>query len=125
MLIKTLLNNYDNLGVVGRPVSNTSETIDVSYGIGLIQILDLDEKNQILTTNVWCRYVSTFFFLLSVQPSGGFGLKNVKGPGPQLSSFINKRQHYRTVNNSKIMETNRKSYIVYRMASFSMILDGP
>jgi len=62
MLIKTLLNNYDNLGVVGRPVSNTSETIDVSYGIGLIQILDLDEKNQILTTNVWCRYVSTFFF---------------------------------------------------------------
>jgi len=57
VLIKTLLANYDDVGVVGRPVINTSETINVSYGIGLIQILDLDEKNQILTTNVWCRYV--------------------------------------------------------------------
>jgi len=58
-LIKRLLKNYDEVGVVGRPVINISETINVSYGIGLIQILDLDEKNQILSTNVWCRYVST------------------------------------------------------------------
>jgi len=58
-LIRQLLKNYNEVGVVGRPVFNTSETINVSYGIGLIQILDLDEKNQILTTNVWCRYVST------------------------------------------------------------------
>ena len=57
-LIKTLLDNYQDVGVVGRPVVNQSETINVSYGIGLIQIIDLDEKNQILTTNVWCRYVS-------------------------------------------------------------------
>ena len=57
VLIKHLLSNYEHVGVVGRPVVNTSETINVSYGIGLIQIIDLDEKNQILTTNVWCRYV--------------------------------------------------------------------
>jgi len=58
ILIKYLLDNYEHVGVVGRPVYNTYERINVSYGIGLIQILDLDEKNQILTTNVWCRYVS-------------------------------------------------------------------
>ena len=58
-LIKYLLDNYEHVGVVGRPVFNTSETINVSYGIGLIQVLNLDEKNQILTTNIWCRYVST------------------------------------------------------------------
>lgn len=57
-LIKHLLDNYERVGVVGRPVFNTSETVRVSYGLALIQILDLDEKNQVLTTNVWCRYVS-------------------------------------------------------------------
>jgi len=58
LLIKHLLENYETIGIVGRPVYNTSETISVQYGIGLIQILDLNEKDQILTTNVWCRYVS-------------------------------------------------------------------
>ena len=58
-LIKKLLNNYETVGVVGRPVLNQSQTIHVNYGLALIQILDLDEKNQVLTTNVWSRYVST------------------------------------------------------------------
>ena len=57
-LIKHLLTNYETVGIVGRPVYNTSETVRVSYGLALIQILDLDEKNQVLTTNVWSRYVS-------------------------------------------------------------------
>jgi len=61
-LIKMLLNNYEKVGVVGRPVLNQSETIHVNYGLALIQILDLDEKNQVLTTNVWSRYVSTNCF---------------------------------------------------------------
>jgi Neurotransmitter-gated ion-channel ligand binding domain len=62
-LIKYLLDNYETIGVVGRPVYNTSETVSVQYGIGLIQILDLNEKDQILTTNVWCRYVSITCFV--------------------------------------------------------------
>jgi len=57
-LIKYLLGNYQEVGVVGRPVFNQSETIKVSYGLSLIQILEMDEKNQVLTTNVWSRYVS-------------------------------------------------------------------
>ena len=60
-LIKYLLNNYETVGVVGRPVLNQSHTIHVNYGLALIQILDLDEKNQVLTTNVWSRYVSCAF----------------------------------------------------------------
>ena len=59
-LINELLGNYKAVGKLGRPVSDTRETLNVSYGIGLIQILDLDEKNQVLTTNVWSRYVSCF-----------------------------------------------------------------
>lgn len=57
-LIKDLLRNYEEVGLVGRPVYNMSQTIKVSYGVALIQILDLEEKNQVLTTNIWCRYVS-------------------------------------------------------------------
>ena len=57
-LIKRLLDGYEKVGVVGRPVFNTSMTIRVNFGLALIQILDLDEKNQVLTTNVWSRYVS-------------------------------------------------------------------
>ena len=57
-LIKHLLDNYKKVGKVGRPVYNTSATVSVEYGVALVQILDLDEKNQVLTTNVWSRYVS-------------------------------------------------------------------
>jgi len=57
-LIKYLLDNYEKVGVIGRPVRNISDTINVDYGLALTQILDLDEKNQILTTNCWSRYVS-------------------------------------------------------------------
>lgn len=60
-LIKHLLEEYEMVGVVGRPVFNTSQTISVQYGLALIQILDLDEKNQVLTTNVWSRYVSSIY----------------------------------------------------------------
>ena len=62
-LIKHLLQNYERVGKVGRPVFNTTETINVRYGLALIQILDLDEKNQVLTTNCWSRYVSDIFII--------------------------------------------------------------
>ena len=58
-LITNLLSNYEKVGRVGRPVFNTTQTISVQYGLALIQLLDLDERNQILTTNCWNRYVST------------------------------------------------------------------
>jgi len=56
-LIRRLLRHYELIGVVGRPVFNQSQTVIVNYGLALVQIIDLDEKNQILTTNVWSRYV--------------------------------------------------------------------
>jgi len=57
-LIRRLLRHYELVGVIGRPVLNQSHTVLVNYGLALVQIIDLDEKNQILTTNVWSRYVS-------------------------------------------------------------------
>ncbi|XP_014666543.1 PREDICTED: acetylcholine receptor subunit beta-like 1 [Priapulus caudatus] len=40
-----------------RPVRNTTECLDVQFGMALIQIVNVDEKNQILKTNIWERYL--------------------------------------------------------------------
>lgn len=60
-LIKCLLEKYKNYTTVGRPVTNTSDMITVEFGLSLIQIMDVDEKNQVLETNVWYTYVSMTF----------------------------------------------------------------
>lgn len=53
-LYEDLLKSYDPLA---RPVKNSSEPVLVSLGISLQQILDVDEKNQIIQTNIWLTYV--------------------------------------------------------------------
>ncbi|XP_025109822.1 acetylcholine receptor subunit alpha-like isoform X3 [Pomacea canaliculata] len=55
-LIRDLIRDYKSLGIMGRPVKDQNDTITISYGLSLIQIMDLDERNQILTTNVWATY---------------------------------------------------------------------
>ncbi|CAD5214592.1 unnamed protein product [Bursaphelenchus okinawaensis] len=38
---------------IPRPVKNSSDVLVVDVGASLIRIIDVDEKNQILTTNLW------------------------------------------------------------------------
>ena len=57
-LIKRLLDRYAYFGKIGRPVMKTDESIDIQFGMSLIQILDVDEQNQVLQTSVWLTYVS-------------------------------------------------------------------
>ena len=57
-LVKDLLDRYEDQGKEGRPVVNTSDIIVVRFGLSLVQILDVDEMNQILKTNIWYQYVS-------------------------------------------------------------------
>ncbi|XP_051859138.1 acetylcholine receptor subunit alpha-type acr-16 isoform X3 [Drosophila sulfurigaster albostrigata] len=49
-LLNHLLSTYNTLE---RPVANESEPLEVKFGLTLQQIIDVDEKNQILTTNAW------------------------------------------------------------------------
>lgn len=49
-LLTYLMQNYDR---EVRPVFNFSDTVQVKVGITLTQIFDMDEKNQVMTTNVW------------------------------------------------------------------------
>ena len=40
------------------PVQSINQTVNVSLGLKLSQISDIDERNQIMTTNVWLEHVS-------------------------------------------------------------------
>ncbi|XP_014675203.1 PREDICTED: neuronal acetylcholine receptor subunit alpha-7-like, partial [Priapulus caudatus] len=51
-LLKHLLEDYQPLE---RPVVNESEPVRVSFGIDLQQIIDVDEKNQIMLANIWLQ----------------------------------------------------------------------
>ncbi|XP_043267486.1 neuronal acetylcholine receptor subunit alpha-7-like [Venturia canescens] len=55
-LTKHLLDNYD-AGV--RPAKNSSQPLVVVFGLSLHHIIDVDEKNQILTTNCWVTQIWT------------------------------------------------------------------
>jgi nicotinic acetylcholine receptor, invertebrate len=56
-LIKNLIEKYPIKW--GRPFANDSDsTLMISFGITLIQIIELDAGNQMLVTNVWTKYVN-------------------------------------------------------------------
>jgi hypothetical protein len=56
-LMNTLMKRYERIGKGGRPVLNASTAVNVSFGLGLIQ-MDLNEKEKILTMSMWTRHVS-------------------------------------------------------------------
>lgn len=49
-LLNDLMAQYNKLE---RPVPNETQAIILKFGLTLQQIMDVDEKNQLLTTNVW------------------------------------------------------------------------
>lgn len=51
-LIKALFEDYDP---EGRPVLNLSQPVLVKFGLAYSNLHSLDEKNQVLTSNVWIR----------------------------------------------------------------------
>ncbi|KAJ8383790.1 hypothetical protein AAFF_G00214770 [Aldrovandia affinis] len=51
-LLKELLKDYNRME---RPVANDSLPLTVKFSMILAQIMDVDEKNQVLTTNLWLQ----------------------------------------------------------------------
>uniref|UniRef100_A0AAR2KZ14 Neuronal acetylcholine receptor subunit alpha-7 n=1 Tax=Pygocentrus nattereri TaxID=42514 RepID=A0AAR2KZ14_PYGNA len=51
-LYRDLMRDYNPLE---RPVFNDSHTLTVNFSFSLMQIMDVDEKNQVLTTNIWLQ----------------------------------------------------------------------
>ncbi|CAL8365592.1 unnamed protein product [Lota lota] len=59
-LMSDLFSNYTN---ALRPVEDTDHIINVTLQITLSQIIDMDERNQILTTYLWNRQIWTDAYL--------------------------------------------------------------
>ena len=52
-LLDDLLRSYQ---IYERPVAIESEPIELNFSISLQQIIDLDERNQLLKSNLWLTY---------------------------------------------------------------------
>ncbi|XP_034031530.1 neuronal acetylcholine receptor subunit alpha-7-like [Thalassophryne amazonica] len=79
-LYKELMKNYNPLE---RPVGNDSHSLTVQFSFSLLQIMDVDEKNQVLTTNIWLQLYWTDYYLqwnMSDYP----GVTNVRFPDYQI-----------------------------------------
>ena len=61
-LYDDLLHDYNRLI---RPVPNFTETLTVRLGLKLSQLIDVDLKNQVMTTNVWVDQVTIVLLYLT------------------------------------------------------------
>ncbi|XP_035522391.1 neuronal acetylcholine receptor subunit alpha-9-like [Morone saxatilis] len=79
-LMTDLFTNYTN---ALRPVEDTDHIINVTLQITLSQIIDMDERNQILTTYLWVRQVWMDYYL-SWKKEDYDGLDTIRIP----SSYV-------------------------------------
>ncbi|XP_043915084.1 neuronal acetylcholine receptor subunit alpha-7-like [Protopterus annectens] len=75
-LYRELLKNYNRLE---RPVFNDSQPVVVELRITLLQIIDVDEKNQVLITNAWLQMAWNDYYL-SWNQSEYPGVQNLRFP---------------------------------------------
>uniref|UniRef100_A0A7E4UZH7 Neur_chan_LBD domain-containing protein n=1 Tax=Panagrellus redivivus TaxID=6233 RepID=A0A7E4UZH7_PANRE len=75
-LYDRLQHGYNKLA---RPVRNESNAVDVGLGMDLQQIIDVDEKSQTITTNVWLRFSWNDIYL-SWDPEEYGGIQEVRLP---------------------------------------------
>ncbi|XP_036271476.1 neuronal acetylcholine receptor subunit alpha-5 [Pipistrellus kuhlii] len=51
-LLRDLFQDYERWV---RPVEHLSDRISITFGLAISQLVDVDEKNQLMTTNVWLK----------------------------------------------------------------------
>ncbi|KAK0408386.1 hypothetical protein QR680_003923 [Steinernema hermaphroditum] len=66
-----------------RPVKNASEAVQVKFGASIIRIIDVDEVNQVLTTNLWLE-MQWYDYKLTWDPSKWNGIKKLHVPSDQI-----------------------------------------
>ncbi|XP_061839121.1 neuronal acetylcholine receptor subunit alpha-7-like isoform X2 [Nerophis lumbriciformis] len=78
-LLRELLRDYNPME---RPVANDSHTLVVQFSFTLMQVMDVDEKNQILTTNAWLQMWYDHY--LQWNQSEYPGVKNLRFTADQV-----------------------------------------
>ncbi|KAF0045433.1 hypothetical protein F2P81_001962 [Scophthalmus maximus] len=66
-----------------RPVANDSQALTVQFSFTLMQVMDVDEKNQILTTNAWLQ-MQWYDHYLQWNQSEYPGVKNLRFTADQV-----------------------------------------
>uniref|UniRef100_A0A8C9YPQ0 Cholinergic receptor, nicotinic, alpha 7 (neuronal) n=1 Tax=Sander lucioperca TaxID=283035 RepID=A0A8C9YPQ0_SANLU len=79
-LLRELLRDYNPME---RPVANDSQTLTVQFSFTLMQVMDVDEKNQILTTNAWLQ-MQWYDHYLQWNQSEYPGVKNLRFTSDQV-----------------------------------------
>ncbi|KAF2368502.1 Neurotransmitter-gated ion-channel, partial [Trinorchestia longiramus] len=102
-LTQYLLANYD---LAVRPSVNASLALNVTFGLALTQIIDVDERNQILTTNCWLNQLWVDNSL-TWDPSDFGQIKVIRLPAarlwrPDVILYNNADSHY----NTAVLSTN-------------------
>ncbi|XP_038567315.1 neuronal acetylcholine receptor subunit alpha-7-like isoform X5 [Micropterus salmoides] len=73
-LLRELLRDYNPME---RPVANDSQALTVHFSFTLMQVMDVDEKNQIITTNAWLQ-MQWYDHYLQWNQSEYPGVKNLR-----------------------------------------------
>ena len=79
-LYAKLLQNYSFFAL---PVNNSRSTVIIRVLLKLTQIVDVDEKAQIMTTNIWLRH-EWFDYSLQWDPKHYGGIKSFYIPADEL-----------------------------------------
>ncbi|KAE8288832.1 Neuronal acetylcholine receptor subunit alpha-7 Precursor [Larimichthys crocea] len=66
-----------------RPVANDSQALTVQFSFTLMQVMDVDEKNQIITTNAWLQ-MQWYDHYLQWNQSEYPGVKNLRFTADQV-----------------------------------------
>ncbi len=57
-LAREFMQRRDDVSRLYRPLKNSTDTIRVHFNISLMELLEVNEKDQMITTRLWKVYVS-------------------------------------------------------------------
>ncbi|XP_072004094.1 neuronal acetylcholine receptor subunit alpha-5 [Engystomops pustulosus] len=66
-----------------RPVEHLNDTVKVKFGLAITQLVDVDEKNQLMTTNVWLKQ-EWVDVKLRWAPSEFAGITSIRVPSDSI-----------------------------------------
>ncbi|XP_029414667.1 neuronal acetylcholine receptor subunit alpha-5 isoform X2 [Nannospalax galili] len=79
-LFKDLFEDYERWV---RPVEHLNDKIKIKFGLAISQLVDVDEKNQLMTTNVWLKQ-EWIDVKLRWNPDDYGGIKIIRVPSDSL-----------------------------------------
>ncbi|XP_004073305.1 neuronal acetylcholine receptor subunit non-alpha-2 [Oryzias latipes] len=79
-LLKNLFQGYQRWV---RPIQRPNDTVRVRFGLKISQLVDVDEKNQLMTTNVWLRQ-EWIDYKLRWNPDKYGGITSIRVPSENI-----------------------------------------